>query len=82
MPSDPEELTGYQDFEALFEGKSAIPRQYLPRFTSMHCGKGSQGLATATKAFWDWLKDTGWVDDFSSISGVLQKGHPQSREPG
>ena len=45
-------------FFSLFEGAGAIPRQHLPRFTSMHNGKGSQRLASAAKAFWDWLKDS------------------------
>ena len=51
------DIKGLKAFFALFEGEGAIPRQHLPRFTSMHHGKGSQGLASAAKAFWDWLKD-------------------------
>ena len=80
--SDGSDIKGLKAFFALFEGDNAIPRQHLPRFTSMHFGKGSQGLAAAAKAFWDWLKDTKWVDNFSSISGVLStKGIPNPRNP-
>ena len=58
------------------------PAEHLSRFTSMHQGKGTKGLATTTKAFWDWLKEKKWVDDFSSISGVLnKKGIPNPGNP-
>ena len=71
---------GLENFFDLFgEGESKIPRKYLSRFTSMHCGKGVKGLAPRAKAFWGWLQGKGWVDDFASISGLLtQQGIPDT----
>ena len=73
-------VKGLENFFDLFgDGESKIPRKHLSRFTSMHCGKGVAGLAPRTKAFWGWLQDKGWKDDFASISGLLtQQGIPDT----
>ena len=68
----PENLENFKDFIDLFgEGENTIPRTHVTRFTSMHNGKGIEGLAPRAQAFWDWLQGKGWVDDFASISGLL-----------
>ena len=76
----PENLETFKDFIGLFgERENTIPRKYLFRFTSMHCGKGVKGVASRTQAFWDWLQGKGWEDDFASISGLLaKKGIPDN----
>ena len=64
-------------FDLLGDEENKIPRTHLSRFTSMNGGKGVKGLAPRAKTFWDWLKGKGWVDDFTSISGLLsQQGIP------
>ena len=60
-------------FDLFGEEENKIPRKHLSRFTSMHCGKGVKGLAPRAKAFWGWLQGKGWVDDFASISGLLNR---------
>ena len=43
----PENLQAFKDFIGLFgEGENRIPRTHVSRFTSMHCGKGTEGLAS------------------------------------
>ena len=73
-------VKGLENFFDLFgEGESKIPRKYLPRFTSIHSGKGVVGLAPQAQAFWGWLQGKGWVDDFTSISGLMnRKGIPDT----
>ena len=67
-------VKGLENFFDLFgEGESQIPRKYLSRFSSMHCGKGVKGLALQVKAFWGWLQGKGWEDEFASISGLLAR---------
>ena len=42
----PENLETFKDFIGLFgEGENKIPRKHVSRFTSMHGGKGTEGLA-------------------------------------
>ena len=60
-------------FDLFGEEGNKIPRKYLSRFTSMHSGKCIKGLAPRARAFWGWLKGKGWVDDFASISGLLNR---------
>ena len=68
----PENLQTFKDFIDLFgEGENTIPKTHVSRFTSMHHGKGVKGLALRAQAFWDWLQGKGWVNNFASISGVL-----------
>ena len=70
----PENLETFKDFIDLFgEGENTIPRTHVSRFTSMHSGKGTKGLAPRAQAFWDWLQGKGWEDDFASISGLLNR---------
>ena len=60
-------------FDLFGEEENKIPRKHLSRFTSMHGGKGVKGLAPRAQAFWGWLQGKGWVDDFASISGLLNR---------
>ena len=42
----PENLETFKDFIGLFgEGENSISRKHVSRFTSMHAGKGTEGLA-------------------------------------
>ena len=67
----------WQDLEAFMalfgNEKEQIPIKHLSHFTSMHSGKGKEGLVDRIKDFWGWLQEKGWVDHFSSISGLLSK---------
>ena len=47
---------GWRLFFALFEGESAIPRQHLPRFTSMQNSKGVPN-ASVTRTLYSWVED-------------------------
>ena len=61
-------------FMALFGNeKEQIPMKHLSHFTSMHSCKEKEGLVDRIKDFWGWLQEKGWVDHFSSISGLLSK---------
>ena len=76
----PKDLKAFKDFIDLFgEGVNKIPRKHVSRFTSMQHNRGVKGVAPRAKAFWGWLQDKGWVDDFVSISGLLnQQGIPET----